>query len=443
MNPTRETRERALLDAPLVRRAALDAVRKLDPRVQVRNPVMFVVWVGALLTSGLALEAALGTGEAPFGFVTAIALWLWATVLFASFAEAVAEGRGKAQAQALRSARRDVVAKRLVDRRVRELFTRQRATELRKGDLVLVEAGDVIPCDGEVIEGIASVDESAITGESAPVIRESGGDRSAVTGGTRVLSDWIVVRATAEPGDAFLDRMIALVEGAKRGRTPNEIALAILLAALTLVFLLATATLRPFAAYAVAAAGRGEVITVTVLVALLVCLIPTTIGGLLSAIGIAGMDRMIRANVIATSGRAVEAAGDVDVLLLDKTGTITIGNRQATEFVPAPGVSVEALADAAQLASLADETPEGRSIMVLAKERHGLRERNVRELGAHFVPFMAQTRMSGVDLDGRVIRKGASEAIAAFVADRGGTVEREVRESVRRIAAGGGTPLVV
>jgi K+-transporting ATPase ATPase B chain len=443
MNVTKLTRARPLFDGEIVRRAALDSLRKLDPRIQARNPVMFVVWIGALLTTLLAGEAALGSGEAPFGFVLAIAAWLWLTVVFANFAEALAEGRGKAQAQALRSARRDVVAKRLLSALRNAPIERVAATELAKGDCVLVEAGDAIPCDGEVIEGVATVDESAITGESAPVIRESGGDRSAVTGGTRVLSDWIVVRATANPGDTFLDRMIALVEGAKRGRTPNEIALAILLAALTIVFLLATATLRPFSAFAVVASGRGELVSVTVLVALLVCLIPTTIGGLLSAIGIAGMDRMIRANVIATSGRAVEAAGDVDVLLLDKTGTITFGNRQATELLPAPGVSLETLADVAQLASLADETPEGRSIMVLAKERHGLRERNVRELGARFVPFTAQTQMSGVDLDGREIRKGAFDAIAAFVARHGGAVGREVQESVRVIAETGATPLVV
>ncbi len=436
-------KSRPLFDARVLRRAALDAFRKLDPRVQVRNPVMFVVWVGALLTSLLAVEAAVGRGEAPFGFVFAVAVWLWATVLFANLAEALAEGRGKAQAQALRSARRTVVAKRLQGCKRDAPVERVQATSLAKGDCVLVEAGDVLPCDGEVVEGIATVDESAITGESAPVVRESGGDRSAVTGGTRVLSDWIVVRATANPGDAFLDRMIALVEGAKRGRTPNEIALAILLAALTLVFLLATATLRPFSAFAVAAMGRGELVGVTVLIALLVCLIPTTIGGLLSAIGIAGMDRMIRANVIATSGRAVEAAGDVDVLLLDKTGTITFGNRQATELVPAPGVSLATLADAAQLASLADETPEGRSIMVLTKERHGLRQRNVRELNAHFVAFTAQTQMSGVDLDGRHVRKGSAEAVAAFVGRNGGALGREVRETVRGIAEGGATPLLV
>ncbi len=443
MNATRQTRSRPLFEGAIVRRAARDSFRKLDPRVQLRNPVLFVVWLGSLATSLLALQALLGAGETPFGFVLAIALWLWATVLFANFAEALAEGRGKAQAQALRSARRDVVAKRLQSCVRDAPVDRVPATEIGKGDCVLVEAGDAIPCDGEVIEGIATVDESAITGESAPVVRESGGDRSAVTGGTRVLSDWIVVRATANPGDAFLDRMIALVEGAKRGRTPNEIALTILLAALTLVFLLATATLRPFSAFAVAAMGRGELVSLTVLIALLVCLIPTTIGGLLSAIGIAGMDRMIRANVIATSGRAVEAAGDVDVLLLDKTGTITFGNRQATELVPAPGVPLETLANVAQLASLADETPEGRSIMVLAKERHGLRERNVSELNAHFVAFTAQTQMSGVDLDGREIRKGAADAIAGFVARHGGELGREVRELVRSIAETGATPLVV
>src|SRR5262245_653269 len=443
MNVTRQTRARPLLDAPLVRRAVLDSFRKLDPRVQVRNPVMFVVWIGSLLTSVLSFQAAVAQGEAPFGFVLAVSLWLWITVLFANFAEALAEGRSKAQAQALRSARRDVVAKKLADPERRDEFTRERATDIQKGDHVLVEAGDTIPCDGEVVEGLATVDESAITGESAPVVRESGGDRSAVTGGTRVLSDWIVVRATANPGEAFLDRMIALVEGAKRQRTPNEIALAILLAGMTIVFLLATATLRPFSAFAVAATGQGTIVSITVLVALLVCLIPTTIGGLLSAIGIAGMDRMIRANVIASSGRAVEAAGDVDVLLLDKTGTITLGNRQATEFVPSDGVGIEKLADAAQLASLADETPEGRSIVVLAKERYSMRQRNVVDLGAHFVPFSAQTRMSGVDLDGREIRKGAFDAIADYVHENGGAFGKDVQESVQRIAREGATPLVV
>jgi K+-transporting ATPase ATPase B chain len=432
-----------MLDSPLLRRALVDSFAKLKPSVQVKNPVMFVVWIGAILTSLLAIQAAFGSGEASFGFVLAVALWLWITVLFANFAEAVAEGRGKAQAQALRSARRTVVAKRLQATARDAPIDRVPATELSKGDRVLVEAGDVIPCDGEVLDGIATVDESAITGESAPVLRESGGDRSAVTGGTRVLSDWIVVRATADPGDTFLDRMIALVEGAKRGRTPNEIALAILLAALTIVFLFATVTLKPFSAFAVASSGQGQVVSITVLVALLVCLIPTTIGGLLSAIGIAGMDRMIRANVIARSGRAVEAAGDVDVLLLDKTGTITLGNRQATEFLPATGAKVEALADAAQLSSLADETPEGRSIVVLAKERHGLRERSMGDLGAHFVAFSALKQMSGVDLDGREIRKGAADRMEQYVRRNGGAVGADVKETVRSVSQAGGTPLVV
>ena len=364
-----KAKARPLFDPPIVRRAALDALRKLNPRVQVRNPVMFIVEVGSVLTTLLFIQALLGQGEAPAGFIFAIALWLWFTVIFANFAEAMAEGRGKAQADALRKARRDVTAKKLSAPQHGAKYEQVSAGALRKDDVVLVEPGDTIPGDGEVIEGIASVDESAITGESAPVIRESGGDRSAVTGGTRVLSDWLIVRISANPGEAFLDRMIAMVEGAKRQKTPNEIALTILLAALTIIFLLATATLLPFSIYAVNGAGQGTPITVTVLVALLVCLIPTTIGGLLSAIGIAGMDRMIQANVIAVSGRAVEAAGDVDVLLLDKTGTITLGNRQATAFMPAQGVSEEALADAAQFSSLADETPEGRSIVVLAKNR--------------------------------------------------------------------------
>ncbi|MBK7874909.1 MAG: potassium-transporting ATPase subunit KdpB [Planctomycetes bacterium] len=432
-----------LLNRPLARRAALEALAKLDPRRQARNPVMFLVWVGAALTTVLAVQPAFGRGEERFTFVLAIAGWLWATLYFANFAEALAEGRGKAQAESLRKTRRDVVAKKLARPERGAEHTLTPATSLRKGDPVLVEAGDVVPCDGTVIDGIASVDESAITGESAPVIRESGGDRSSVTGGTRVLSDWLVVRVVANPGEAFLDRMIALVEGARRGRTPNETALFVLLASLTIVFLLATATLRPFSAFAVEASGAGRAVSLTVLVALLVCLIPTTIGGLLSAIGIAGMDRMIQANVIANSGRAVEAAGDVDVLLLDKTGTITLGNRQAAEFVPAHGVTAEALADAAQLASLADETPEGRSIVVLAKERHGLRERALNELGATFIPFSAQTRMSGVDFDGREIRKGAADAIADYVSWHDGAFPADVRAAVERIARGGGTPLVV
>ncbi len=432
-----------LFEPAIVTRAIVDAFRKLDPRHQVRNPVMFVTEVVSFLTTCLFLQAVLGHGEAPTGFILAVSAWLWFTVLFANFAEAMAEGRGKAQADALRRSRKQLIAKFMAEPRHGSGWAPIPAQMLHRRDAVLVEAGDLIPCDGEVIEGIASVDESVITGESAPVIRESGGDRSAVTAGTRVLSDWLVVSVTAEAGETFLDRMIAMVEGAKRQRTPNEIALSILLAALTIVFLLAVATLLPFSLYSVKAAGQGQPATVTVLVALLVCLIPTTIGGLLSAIGIAGMDRMIQANVIATSGRAVEAAGDVDVLLLDKTGTITLGNRQATAFVPAPGVREDELADAAQLASLADETPEGRSIVVLAKERYGLRGRDVRSLGATFVPFSAQTRMSGVDLDGRQIRKGAADAVEAFVTARGGTFDEGVRAGVDRIAKSGGTPLVV
>jgi K+-transporting ATPase ATPase B chain len=421
----------------------VDSFRKLTPRRQVRNPVMFVVYVGSILTTLLWVQAIVGKGEAPPWFIFWVSVWLWFTVLFANFAEAMAEGRGKAQAASLRRARRDLQAKRLARQQRDAAFEIVAATSLRRGQLVLVEAGDFIPVDGTVVEGVASVNEAAITGESAPVIRESGGDRSAVTGGTQVLSDWLIVEVTANPGEAFLDRMIALVEGAKRQKTPNEIALDILLAAMTIIFLLATATLLPFSLYAVDSAGKGTPVTVTVLVALLVCLIPTTIGALLSAIGIAGMDRMIRKNVIAMSGRAVEAAGDVDVLLLDKTGTITLGNRQATQFVPAPGVSERDLADAAQLASLADETPEGRSIVVLAKEKYGIRERDVEKLGATFVPFTAQTRMSGVNMNGRQVRKGAADAIEAHVKQLGGEVVSEVRAAVDSISKAGATPLVV
>src|SRR6516165_7009994 len=436
-------RARSLFDTTIVRQAIVDSFRKLTPRRQVRNPVMFVVYVGAILTTLLWVQALVGRGEAPGWFIFSVSVWLWFTVLFANFAEAMAEGRGKAQAASLRKARRELQAKRLARPDRNAKFEIVSASTLRKGEVVLVEAGDFIPVDGTVVAGVASVKESAITGESAPVIRESGGDRSSVTGGTQVLSDWLIVEVTADPGEAFLDRMINLVEGAKRQKTPNEIALDILLAAMTIIFLLATATLLPFSLYSVAAAGQGTPVTVTVLVALLVCLIPTTIGGLLSAIGVAGMDRMIQANVIATSGRAVEAAGDVDVLLLDKTGTITLGNRQATAFLPGDGVPVERLADAAQLASLADETPEGRSIVVLAKEQYGLRERDVHALGARFVPFTAQTRMSGVDLDGRHIRKGAADAIEAYVQDQGGALPMPVRQRVESIAREGGTPLVV
>jgi potassium-transporting ATPase ATP-binding subunit len=434
---------RPLFEAPIVRRAIVDALKKLDPRVQLRNPVMFVVLVTAVLTTVLGIQALLGHGEAPASFIIAISIWLWFTVLFANFAEAMAEGRGKAQADALRRARGDVFAKKLDDPASRMAFSAVPAFTLRKGDFVVVAAGDVIPCDAEVVEGVASVDESVITGESAPVIRESGGDRSAVTGGTRILSDWLVLRVSANPGETFLDRMIAMVEGAKRQKTPNEIALNILLAALTLIFLITTATLLPYSLFSVKVAGAGTPITVTALSALLVCLIPTTIGALLSAIGIAGMDRLTQDNVVAMSGRAVEAAGDVDVLLLDKTGTITLGNRQATDFMPAPGVELERLADAAQLASLSDETPEGRSIVVLAKERHGLRERDIHALGATFIPFSAQTRMSGVDLEGRKVRKGAADSIEAFVREQGGSFPAQVRTVVESVARQGATPLVV
>ena len=438
------TRKRhSLFDPALVGPALGASFAKLDPRKQFKNPVMFVVEVVSVLATGLWIQAVVGEGEAPAGFILAVALLLWLTVLFANFAEAMAEGRGKAQAEALRSAREKTFARKVAAPERNAPFDWIAATALRKGDLVAIEAGEVIPADGEIVQGIASVDESAVTGESAPVIRESGGDRSSVTGGTRVLSDWIVLRVSSDPGESFLDRIIGLVEGATRQKTPNEIALQILLAALTLVFLFATATLLPFSIYAVQESGAGSVVTVTVLLALLVCLIPTTIGGLLSAIGIAGMDRMLQANVIAMSGRAVEAAGDVDVLLLDKTGTITLGNRQATAMVPATGVSESELADAAQLASLADETPEGRSIVVLAKQRYGLRERKLEEIDARFVAFSAQTRMSGVDIDGRRIRKGAADAIAAFVREQGGALDADVQAQVDAIARTGGTPLVV
>jgi len=436
-------RAHSLFDTGIVKQAIVDSFRKLTFWRQVRNPVMFVVYVGSILTSLLWVQALFGKGEAPAWFIFWVSVWLWFTVLFANFAEAMAEGRGKAQAASLRKARRDLQAKRVPRPERMARFEAVSASALRKGDLVLMEASDFIPADGTVVVGIASVNEAAITGESAPVIREAGGDRSSVTGGTQVLSDWIIVEVTANPGEAFLDRMIALVEGAKRQKTPNEIALDILLAALTIVFLLATATLLPFSLYSVAAAGQGSPVTVTVLVALLVCLIPTTIGALLSAIGIAGMDRMIQKNVIAMSGRAVEAAGDVDVLLLDKTGTITLGNRQATAFFPASGVTESSLADAAQLASLADETPEGRSIVVLAKEKYQIREREIEKLGATFVAFTAQTRMSGVNLNGRQVRKGASDAIEAHVKNLGGTFPPEVRQSVDTIAKAGATPLVV
>jgi K+-transporting ATPase ATPase B chain len=433
----------SLYDAALVRQAAWEALKRLTPRYQLKNPVMFVVWLGSLLTTGLFLQALTGQGEAPAGFILAISLWLWFTVLFANFAESLAEGRGRAQADALRGLKKTVWAKKLQEPHHAAKSRTVPSEELRRGDVVMVAAGDIIPADGEVIEGVASVDESAITGESAPVIRESGGDFCAVTGGTRVLSDWLVVRVTTNPGETFLDRMIGMVEAAKRQKTPNEIALTILLVALTLVFLLATATLLPFSVFAVDAAGAGAVVTVTVLVALLVCLIPTTIGGLLSAIGIAGMGRMMEKNVIATSGRAVEAAGDVDVLLLDKTGTITLGNRQASAFAPAAGVAERDLAEAAMYASLADETPEGRSIVVLAKDALHQRGRDIQAEGASFVHFTAQTRMSGIDWQGRSIRKGAADAVRTHVEALGGGWPAGIQAAVEDMSRRGSTPLVV
>jgi K+-transporting ATPase ATPase B chain len=433
----------SLFDPALVKQAALDSLYKLTPQQQWKNPVMFVVYLGSMLTTLLWLQALGGNGDEPPLFILAISLWLWGTVLFANFAEAIAEGRSKAQADFLRSAKRNITAKKLDALVYGANYVSVDASSLRCGDAVLVEAGDFIPGDGEVVEGVASVDESAITGESAPVIRESGGDFSSVTGGTRILSDWLVIRITANPGESFLDRMISMVENAKRQKTPNEIALTILLVALTLVFLMATVTLLPFSLYAVETAGAGKPITLTVLVALLVCLIPTTIGGLLSAIGVAGIGRMMQKNVVATSGRAVEAAGDVDVLLLDKTGTITLGNRQASAFIAVKGVTEQQLADAAQLSSLADETPEGRSIVVLAKQKFNLRERDIHSLGATFVHFSAQTRMSGVNTEGRQIRKGAADAIRGYVEELGGKFPPDLQKAVDDVARRGSTPLVV
>ncbi len=446
-----------LFESELVGQAVRDSFLKLSPRVQLKNPVIFVVYIGAIVTTIEWIRSISGEAIYAPGFVLAIALWLWFTVLFANFAEAMAEGRGKAQAESLRSTKQDVVAKKvdwtretglplgvlsaILENKPEFSHTEAPSSALVKDDIVIVRAGETIPGDGEVVDGIATVDESAITGESAPVIRESGGDRSSVTGGTRVLSDWIVLRITSNPGESFLDKMISMVEGAKRQKTPNELALSILLAALTIVFLLACVTLVPFSQYAVSSNNSGQPIQTVVVISLLVCLIPTTIGGLLSAIGIAGMDRLLRKNVIALSGRAVEAAGDVDVLLLDKTGTITLGNRQAVEFKPAPGVDESYLADRAQLTSLSDETPEGRSIVVLAKEKYGLRGREVK--GESFVPFTAQTRMSGVDLDGAQLRKGAYEAVRSWIEERGGRFPLEVEQEVHRISKAGGTPLVV
>jgi potassium-transporting ATPase ATP-binding subunit len=422
----------SLWNSAIIRQAAVDAFRKLNPKVMVKNPVMLVVEVGSVLTTFLLLQGLINH-DGSFAFNLQITLWLWFTVLFANFAEAMAEGRGKAQADTLRKAKGETIAVRLKGETSEEVSS----SVLRAGDIIYVEAGRFIAGDGEVIDGVASVDESAITGESAPVIREAGGDRSAVTGGTKVLSDWIKVRITSNPGETFLDRMIALVEGAQRQKTPNEIALSILLSGLTIIFLLAVATLQPIAIYSRAPQ------TIFVLVSLLVCLIPTTIGGLLSAIGIAGMDRLVQYNVLAMSGRAVEAAGDVDTLLLDKTGTITLGNRQATEFIPAPNISEERLADAAQLSSFSDETPEGRSIVVLAKEKYNLRGRDLTSLHAEFVPFSAQTRMSGVNFAGHVIRKGSVDAISRYLVEQGGLLPQKVRESVEQVAGMGGTPLVV
>ena len=449
-----DPQRKSIYTGKLYRDALLQALKKFDPRKMARNPVMFVVEVVSLLTTGFWIQALMGKGEAPAGFIAQISLWLWFTVLFANYAEALAEGRGKAQAEALKRMRKKTQA-RILPRGYslhggakpeRKEYSLVFSTELRKGDLYFVEAGDILPADGEIVEGIASVDESAVTGESAPVIRESGGDRSAITGGTRILSDWLIIKVSADPGEGFLDRMIGLVEGAKRQKTPNEIALDILLAGFTIIFLVVCATLLPFSIYSVKVAGKGIPVTITVLVALLVCLIPTTIGGLLSAIGIAGMDRLIRRNVIAMSGRAVEAAGDVDVLLLDKTGTITLGNRQAVELIPIGNFDIRELAELTQLASMADETPEGRSIMALVKEKYGLRGRAVGPAegkGMQFLAFSAQTRMSGVDVDGLSIRKGAADVIISHVEKNGDRVPRELNDAVDRIARTGGTPLVV
>lgn len=447
-----KNKNRITKEGKLYRRAILGAFAKLDPRRMIHNPVMFVVEVGSVLTLALWIQALLGHGETTAWFIGTISAWLWFTVLFANFSEALAEGRGKAQAAALRKTRQETTAKKLAgapsgqDRPIH--YSPCASTQLRQGDIFLVETGDIIPADGEVILGIASVDESAVTGESAPVIREAGGDRSAVTGGTRIISDWLVVTVSAKPGEGFLDRMINLVEGAKRQKTPNEIALNILLASFTIIFLMVCITLLPFSLFSIKAAGQGSPVTITVLVALLVCLIPTTIGGLLSAIGIAGMDRLIRRNVIALSGRAIEAAGDVDVLLLDKTGTITLGNRQAVEFIPVGGTTQKELAEAAQLSSLADETPEGRSIVVLAKEKYGLRGRTLTATadapaGMHFIPFSAQTRMSGVDFNGIHLRKGAPDTMIDYLKGMHSDIPNQLVDEVNKIANDGGTPLVV
>ncbi|MBC8531328.1 potassium-transporting ATPase subunit KdpB [Gehongia tenuis] len=433
----------ALADRKMVARAIRDAFKKLSPKTQIQNPVMFLVYISAILTTGLFLLSLFGIQDAGTGFTLGIAVILWFTVLFANFAEAIAEGRGKAQADALRAAKKDVEAHKLSDPMDHENFTVVPSASLGRGDIVFVKAGEQIPADGEIIDGAASVDESAITGESAPVIRESGGDRSAVTGGTTVLSDWIVVRVTSDAGESFLDKMIAMVEGASRKKTPNEIALQILLVALSIIFVLVTVSLYAYSVFSAEQASMENPTSVTSLVALLICLAPTTIGALLSAIGIAGMSRLNQANVLAMSGRAIEAAGDVDVLMLDKTGTITLGNRQASRFIPVDGVSAEELADAAQLSSLADETPEGRSVVVLAKEQFGLRGRSIHDKNMHFVPFTAVTRMSGVDYEGTEIRKGAADAVRQYVEGKGGTFSQECQSTVDSISRQGGTPLVV
>jgi K+-transporting ATPase ATPase B chain len=443
--PSAKLRKKSGLGRKVYRHAVIDAFEKLNPRWMVRNPVMFVTEIGCILTTALWVQSLFGHGEARPLFVGGIALWLWLCVIFANFSEALAEGRGKAQAAALRSTRKDTLAKKLSRPKYGAKYDSVSADGLRKDDVFLVESGDIIPADGEAVEGVASVDESAVTGESAPVIRESGGDRSAVTGGTRLLSDWLVVRVTASPGEGFLDQMISMVEGAKRQKTPNEIALNILLAAFTIIFLAVCITLLPYSLYSVNINHQGDPVTITVLIALLVCLIPTTIGGLLPAIGIAGMDRLIQRNVIALSGRAVEAAGDVDVLLLDKTGTITLGNRQAVEFMPVGQTSERDLAEASQLASLADETPEGRSIVLLAKDKFGLRGSisSDKPGSVRYIPFSAQTRMSGIDMDGLSVRKGAVDAITEYLQKQGKAVPPELQSCVNEICGTGGTPLAV
>ena len=436
-------KEKSLVNKSMMKRAIKDSFIKLNPKVQIQNPVMFIVYIASILSSILYIISLFGIKDNSPSFILGIAILLWFTVIFANFAEAIAEGRGKAQADSLRASKKDVVASKIASITDKSKVTKVNSSELRKGDLIIVHAGEQIPADGDVIEGAASVDESAITGESAPVIRESGGDRSAVTGGTTVTSDWIVIKVSNDPGEGFMDKMIAMVEGAARKKTPNEIALQILLVALTIIFLTVTVSLYSYSKFSFVQAGVENNTSVTVLLALLVCLAPTTIGALLSAIVIAGMSRINQANVLAMSGRAIEAAGDVDILMLDKTGTITLGNRQASEFVPVDGIDKRELADAAQLASLADETPEGRSIVILAKEKFGIRERNMTELKATFIPFTAKTRMSGVDFSGNEVRKGAADAIKRYVEEKGGSFSKECDEEVRKIANVGGTPLVV